>query len=47
MEYMAKRNRDFRAGIRTWTGAYLCLGFISLDEYLAALGELDIEWQLV
>lgn len=26
-------------------GAYPCLGFISLDEYLAALSKLDIKWQ--
>lgn len=28
------------------TGAYPCLGFISLDEYLAALSDLDIKWQI-
>jgi saccharopine dehydrogenase-like NADP-dependent oxidoreductase len=26
-------------------GAYPCLGFISLDEYLVGLSEFDIEWQ--
>ena len=38
---MAKK---LAAGVVAQRGAYPCVGFISKDEYLGALSEMDIEW---
>ena len=36
--------RKLIAGELTETGAHPCMGFISKDEYLGALRDMDIEW---
>lgn len=36
--------KKLAAGELNETGAYSCMGFITKDEYLGALGEMDIEW---
>jgi len=36
--------KKLASGAVTETGAYPCMGFITLDEYLGALSELDIHW---
>lgn len=38
--------KKLAAGEIDKTGAYPCLDFITLDDYLAALKELDIQWQV-
>ncbi len=38
--------RKFANGEITETGAKPCLDIITLDEYLEALSELDIEWRV-